>query len=226
MAFKPLEWYCKPVKNGVWSKAVENAFGAYTPCASESLVLGISYLILLALSLYRIWLIKRNVKVQRFCLRSNLYNYFLGLLAAYCTAEPLFKLVMGISAFNVDGQDGLAPYQAWNPLLVLSENVFACRFTCYLAVLFGTLKLPIFTDISCFISADRFSDCWGFCLVLCYFDDCCWNKNLYSWNSMVCEVCSHLCFGGGGCDAQSCSFCAGILQTVSFLVICFLNFYF
>lgn len=134
MAFKPREWYCKPVKNGVWSKAVENAFGAYTPCASESLVLGISYLILLALSLYRIWLIKRNVKVQRFCLRSNLYNYFLGLLAAYCTAEPLFKLVMGISAFNVDGQDGLAPYQAWNPLLVLSENVFACRFTCYLGL--------------------------------------------------------------------------------------------
>ena len=111
MASKPFEWYCKPVNNGVWSKAVENAFGAYTPCASDALVICISHLVVLGLCLYRIWLTKKDGKVQRYQLKSNYYNYLLGLLAAYCTAEPLFRLVMGISAFDVDRQSGLAPYE-------------------------------------------------------------------------------------------------------------------
>ncbi|XP_027184362.1 ABC transporter C family member 2-like [Coffea eugenioides] len=128
MASKPFEWYCKPVNNGVWSKAVENAFGAYTPCASDALVICISHLVVLGLCLYRIWLTKKDGKVQRYQLKSNYYNYLLGLLAAYCTAEPLFRLVMGISAFDVDRQSGLAPYEivsliiealAWGFMLVM-----------------------------------------------------------------------------------------------------------
>lgn len=111
MAFEPFEWYCQPVKDGVWAKAVENAFGAYTPCATDSLVIGISYLVLLGLCINRLWKMKKDYSVQRFLLRSNYYNYFLGLLALYCTGEPLFRLIMGISAFNVDGQSGLAPYE-------------------------------------------------------------------------------------------------------------------
>ncbi|XP_022879360.1 ABC transporter C family member 2-like isoform X2 [Olea europaea var. sylvestris] len=128
MAFKPLEWYCKPVKNGVWSKAVENAFGAYTPCGIDTIVICISNLVLLSLVLYRLWRIRKDFSVQRFRLRSNYYNYFLGLLAAYCTGEPLFRLVKGISVFDVDGESGLAPYEiisliievlAWCSMLVL-----------------------------------------------------------------------------------------------------------
>lgn len=110
MAFEPLVWYCQPVANGVWAKAVQNAFGAYTPCA-DSLVVFISYLVLLGLSSYRIWKTKKDMKVQRFRLRSNYYNYILALLVAYCTAEPLFRLGMGISAVNLDGQTGLAPFE-------------------------------------------------------------------------------------------------------------------
>ncbi|KAL3522804.1 hypothetical protein ACH5RR_015638 [Cinchona calisaya] len=128
MAFKPFEWYCKPVKNGIWSKAVENAFGAYTPCALDTVVICISHLVVLGLCFYRIWLTKNGAKVQRYRLKLNYYNYLLGLLAAYCTAEPLFRLVMGFSAFNVDGQPGLAPYEiisliiealAWCSMLVM-----------------------------------------------------------------------------------------------------------
>ncbi|KAF7840257.1 ABC transporter C family member 2-like [Senna tora] len=128
MAFEPLDWYCRPVANGVWTKVVENSFGAYTPCAVNSLVVVISHLILLGLCLYRIWLIKKDFKVKRFCLRSKLYNYILGLLAGCCTAEPLFRLVMGISVLNLDGQTGLAPFEmvsiitealAWCSMLVL-----------------------------------------------------------------------------------------------------------
>lgn len=128
MDLKPLDWYCRPVPHGVWGKSVDNAFGAYTPCGTESLVTGISHLVLLGLCLYRVWLITKDLKAQRFQLRSNYYNYMLGFLAAYCTAEPLFRLVMGISAFNLDGQVGLAPFEivslivkalAWCSVLVM-----------------------------------------------------------------------------------------------------------
>ncbi|KAL7089475.1 hypothetical protein ACP275_13G188700 [Erythranthe tilingii] len=128
MAFEPFEWYCKPVKNGVWSKIVENAFGSYTPCATDALVICISNLVLLGLCLNRIWRLKKDFSLQRFRLRSNYYNYLLGLLSLYCTGEPLFRLVMGISAFDVDGKHGLAPYEVvslimeavtWCSLLVM-----------------------------------------------------------------------------------------------------------
>lgn len=116
MAFKPFDWYCQPVANGVWAKAVENAFGIYTPCV-DSVVIFFSYAVVVGLCLYRIWRIKKDLKVRRFQLRSNYYNYVLGLLAVYCTAEPLFRLVMGISAVNLDGQNSLAPFEVGNPVL-------------------------------------------------------------------------------------------------------------
>ncbi|GAV87979.1 ABC_tran domain-containing protein/ABC_membrane domain-containing protein [Cephalotus follicularis] len=128
MAFKPLVWYCRPEENGVWSRVVDNAFGSYTPCATDSLVITFSHFVLMVLCFYRIWLTKKDFKVQRFALRSKFYNYMLGLLAGYCTAEPLFRLIMGISVLNLDGQTGLAPYEmvsliiealAWCSMLVL-----------------------------------------------------------------------------------------------------------
>ncbi|KAE8659422.1 hypothetical protein F3Y22_tig00116962pilonHSYRG00340 [Hibiscus syriacus] len=111
MAFEPLVWFCRPVADGVWKRAVSNAFGAYTPCATDSLVIAISHLVLLGLCVYRVWLIRRDLKAQRFCLRSKYYNYMLGLLALYATAEPLFRLIMGIAVLNLDGQPGLAPFE-------------------------------------------------------------------------------------------------------------------
>ena len=36
----------------------------------------------------------------------------LGLLAGYCTAGPLLRLMMGFSIFNLDGQTGFAPFEA------------------------------------------------------------------------------------------------------------------
>ncbi|KAI7751096.1 hypothetical protein M8C21_020501 [Ambrosia artemisiifolia] len=129
MSFKPLVSYCRPVENGVWATAVENEFGPYTPCATDSLVTGISHLALLGACIYRIWVTKKDFKVDRFKMRSNMYNYWLGLLALYSTVEPLFRLVMGISAFNVDGETGLAPYEivtlvikalAWCCMLVMT----------------------------------------------------------------------------------------------------------
>ncbi|KAK7245644.1 hypothetical protein RIF29_40492 [Crotalaria pallida] len=128
MVFEPLDWYCQPVARGIWTTTVENAFGAYTPCAVDSLVIAISHLILLGLCVYRIRLITKDFTVKRFCLRSKLYNYILGLLAAYSVAEPLFRLITGISVLNLDGQTNLAPFEivslivealAWCSMLIL-----------------------------------------------------------------------------------------------------------
>ncbi|KAL7264923.1 hypothetical protein ACSBR1_002803 [Camellia fascicularis] len=128
MGFEPLVWYCQPVEGGIWATVTDSAFGAYTPCGIDSVVVCISHLVLLGLCFYRIWLIRNDLKVQRYQLRSKYYNYVLGLLAGYCTAEPLFRLVMGISLFNLEGQTGLAPFEmvsliivalAWCSMLVM-----------------------------------------------------------------------------------------------------------
>ncbi|KAJ0648791.1 putative ABC-type xenobiotic transporter [Helianthus annuus] len=124
MGFKPLVTFCRPVEKGVWATAVENEFGPYTPCATDSLVTGISHLAILGVCIYRIWVTKKNMKVQRFKLRSNIYNYWLGLLAFYSGGEPLFRLIMGISAFNVDGETGLAPYEIVT--LVIKALAWCC----------------------------------------------------------------------------------------------------
>ncbi|XP_030479473.1 ABC transporter C family member 12 [Cannabis sativa] len=112
MRFELLSWYCKPVAYGVWGKIVESALGSYTPCAIESLVISTSHLVLLGLCVYRIWLImSKNSKAQRFLLTSNYYNYLLGLMAAYCTVDPLLRLLKGISLFNLTVHSGLAPFE-------------------------------------------------------------------------------------------------------------------
>lgn len=123
MAFEPLVWYCQPVKNRIWAKVVENAFGAYTPCAIETLVVGISHLVLFGVCFYRIWRIKRDFNIRRYRLRSPYYNYMLGLLATYCTLEPLFRLFFGFSVTNLDGQTNLAPFEM---LTLIVESVAWC----------------------------------------------------------------------------------------------------
>ncbi|GLT64995.1 hypothetical protein SLA2020_374530 [Shorea laevis] len=110
--FEPLIWFCQPVANGIWAIEAHNSFGAYTPCAIDSLVISISHLVLMGLCLFRVLLIKNHTKAQRFCLRSNCYNYIMGLLAGCCVAEPLLRLIMGISIFNLDGETRLAPFEA------------------------------------------------------------------------------------------------------------------
>jgi ATP-binding cassette, subfamily C (CFTR/MRP), member 1 len=111
MGFGPLDWYCQPVKHGAWSRVVENAFGAYTPCGIDTLVVCISYLVLFGVCFYRIWRTARDYTVQRFKLRSPYYNYLLGLLVVYCIAEPIYRIATGTSIMNLDGQPGLAPFE-------------------------------------------------------------------------------------------------------------------
>ncbi|KAH8511961.1 hypothetical protein H0E87_009232, partial [Populus deltoides] len=154
MGLEALVWYCRPMANGVWAKEVDNAFGAYTPCAIDSLVICISHLVLLGLCLYRIWLIiDNNTKVQKYCLRTNYYNYMLGFLAAYCTVQPLLRLFMDVSIFNLDGQTSLTPFElvslivealAWCSTLImigLETKIYIRQFRWY--VRFGVIYVLV-----------------------------------------------------------------------------------
>lgn len=148
-----LVWYCRPIDEGVWAKISDSAFGSYTPCATDSLVISVSYLVLLGLCLYRIWLIKKDIKVRRFRLKTKLYNYLLGSFACYSTAEPLFRLVMGFSNFDLDGQIGLAPFEmislfiealAWLSMLILiglENKIYIKEFRWY--VRFGVVYVLV-----------------------------------------------------------------------------------
>ncbi|KAG6756250.1 hypothetical protein POTOM_039675 [Populus tomentosa] len=80
----------------------------------------------MALCFYKIWLTKKDFKLQRFCLRSMWYAYLLALLALYSTAESLYRLVMGISVLNLDGQTGLAPFECLN---LYRGKFYACGST-------------------------------------------------------------------------------------------------
>ncbi|KAL6561922.1 Canalicular multispecific organic anion transporter 1 [Orobanche gracilis] len=175
MAFEPFEWYCKPVENGVWSKVVENAFGAYTPCATDALVICISHLVLFGLCINRLWKLKNDFSIQRFCLRSNYYNYMLGLLALYSTGEPLFRLFMGISAFNVDGEHGFAPYEiaslvieavTWCSILVmigLETKVYVreSRWSVRFGVIYSLVGDAVMMNLV--LSVREYYDCCCFC---------------------------------------------------------------
>jgi ATP-binding cassette subfamily C (CFTR/MRP) protein 1 len=127
MGFKPLEWYCQPVKDGTWSHAVESAFGAYTPCGINTLVVCISYLALFGVCFYRIWRTTKDYTVQRYKLRSPYYNYLLGLLVVYCIVEPLYRIATGISIMNLDGQSSLAPFEITS--LVIESIAWCCMLT-------------------------------------------------------------------------------------------------
>ncbi|KAG6755959.1 hypothetical protein POTOM_039371 [Populus tomentosa] len=169
-----LVWYCRPVPNGVWATTVDNAFGAYTPCVVDSLVICISHLVLLGLCLYRIWLITdKNSKAQHYCLRTNYYNYLLGLLAAYCTVQPLFRLFMNFSIFNLDGQTALAPFEmvslivealSWCSTLImigLETRIYIQQFRWY--VRFGVIYVLVgeaaMLNLTLSVSDDYDSSC-------------------------------------------------------------------
>lgn len=123
--FQSVDWFCCPVGDGIWARSVDSALGAYTPCAINTLVVGTSHLVLLGLCSYRLWLITKSDKVRRYRLRTPLYNYLLGLLAAYFIGENLVKLAMGVSISNLDGQTGFAPFEVGCSLLSHHANLFA-----------------------------------------------------------------------------------------------------
>lgn len=100
-------------------------------------MLGVSNLVLIGLALYRIWRTYREPKAQRFRMRSPWYNYLLAALAAYCTAEPLFRMAAGLSLVNLEGESGLPPFE------ILTLAVQAIAWCSILAMLCVETKIYI-----------------------------------------------------------------------------------
>lgn len=152
MIFNALVWYCKPVANGIWAKETDSAFGAYTPCSIESADC-ISNVVLFVLCVYRLWLVRMDHNIHRFQLRSKYYNYILILLGSCCAAEPLLRLFMGISIFNLDAETDLAPFEmvslsiealAWMSIIVMNlveTKVYIKEFRWY--VRFGVMYVLV-----------------------------------------------------------------------------------
>ncbi|XP_078175998.1 ABC transporter C family member 2-like [Carex rostrata] len=137
MGFDPLDWYCQPVQGGVWSQAVESAFGMYTPCGMQTVILGISHLALFGVCFYRTWRITKDLTVQRYSMKSKFYSYVLMIFTAFCVAEPLFRVIMGYSIVNLDGQSSLAPFE------VLTVVIEAAAWSCVLVMLIAETKIYI-----------------------------------------------------------------------------------
>ncbi|KAF3338928.1 ABC transporter C family member 2-like protein [Carex littledalei] len=137
MGFDPLDWYCQPVQGGIWSQAVENAFGMYTPCGMQTVILGISHLALFSVCFYRTWRITKDLTVQRYNMKSKLYSYVLMIFTAFCVVEPLFRVIMGYSTVNLDRQSSLAPFEV---LTLLIETV---AWSCVLVMLIAETKIYI-----------------------------------------------------------------------------------
>ncbi|KAM0052069.1 putative ABC-type xenobiotic transporter [Helianthus debilis subsp. tardiflorus] len=164
MGLEPLAWFCRPEENGIWAKTTASALGAYTPCGIESVVGDISNVVLMGLCLYRIWLIMKDFRLKRFCLRSKYYNYMLAILAAYCAAESLCRLLFNVSMFDFSSQSSLAPFEVvslmietlcWSSLVImtlLETKVYVREFRWY--VRFGVLYVLVgdFVKLSVILS--------------------------------------------------------------------------
>ncbi|PKA52346.1 ABC transporter C family member 2 [Apostasia shenzhenica] len=170
MGFKPLVWYCRPVENGKWTTLVEIAFGAYTPCGIQTIVLGISYLVLFGFCFNRIWKTMKDLTVQRYRLRSPYFNYLLGILALYCTLVPLFRLFAGLSIANLDGQSSLAPFEivsliveavAWLcvlTMIALETKVYVCESRWYIRFIVVYVLVGDAAVFNLFLSVREYSD--------------------------------------------------------------------
>ncbi|XP_074269631.1 ABC transporter C family member 12-like isoform X2 [Silene latifolia] len=143
MGLTPLVWYCRPVENGVWERKGDTGFGAYVPC-QMGIVVSVSSFALMIVCAYRIWLTLMGSKCRRFCLRSKWFNYLLAVFAAAFAVEPLVRLMLTVSIFDLDGVSELAPFEvvtlitealSWSLLLVtllLETKVYIHEFQWYI----------------------------------------------------------------------------------------------
>ncbi|KAJ7298256.1 hypothetical protein O6H91_Y007400 [Diphasiastrum complanatum] len=116
MGWDPVADFCRPVAGGAWETKVTNGFGAYTPCVTDFIILGVANLYLMFLAAYRIRLI-RSHSFKKFSIQKKYIHYFLITLAAFNVLLPLIQVILGISIVNVDRERSLAPFEIESSLL-------------------------------------------------------------------------------------------------------------
>ncbi|XP_024518371.1 ABC transporter C family member 2 isoform X2 [Selaginella moellendorffii] len=105
--------FCRTVPGGVWETKIENGFGAFTPCVTDTLVINISMLVLLSFAVKRIRLIRgsSDAPVVRHSVKRRRGHVLLIALAAYSALQPLAQLGLGISSDNPEGNKSPPPYE-------------------------------------------------------------------------------------------------------------------
>lgn len=139
--------FCRPVEGGIWDTQLSSGFGPYTPCLLDTVVINLSYLALIFICLCRIRSLFSNTAGAKFQLKSSWPHYVAILLAAFCAAEPVAQMMLGISSVNGDSTTSLPPFEittlvwttiTWFVVLVLlcaelksytKEYVWYVRFT-------------------------------------------------------------------------------------------------
>jgi hypothetical protein len=113
-----MEDFCRPKEEGKWATQLPSGFGAYTPCLVDSFVVTVSNLLLLCVTLYRIYYVVASSSSsayhnnKKFKLKNPPWGHlFAILLVACCVIGPLLQVVLGISNVNLDGELSLPPYE-------------------------------------------------------------------------------------------------------------------
>jgi hypothetical protein len=117
-----MEGFCRPKEEGKWATQLPSGFGAYTPCLVDSFVVTFSNLLLLCVTLYRIYYVVASSSSpssssayhnnNKFKLKNPPWGHlFAILLVACCVIGPLLQVVLGISNVNLDGELSLPPYE-------------------------------------------------------------------------------------------------------------------
>jgi hypothetical protein len=116
-----MEDFCRPKEQGKWATQLPSGFGAYTPCLVDSFVVTVSNLLLLCVTLLRIYHVVAPSSSssssayhnnKKFKLKNPPWGHlFAILLVVCCVIGPLLQLVLGISNVNLDGELSLPPYE-------------------------------------------------------------------------------------------------------------------
>ncbi|KAG6543930.1 hypothetical protein Mapa_014771 [Marchantia paleacea] len=153
--------FCRPVPEGNWAKNLQNGFGAYTPCFMETVVVNVSYLVLLVLTLKRIQLL-RSHNLRRYSVRYKFMHVIAVLLSLACAAAPIVQIFLKFSIINTEGQDNLPPFEIANLVIktltwAAVTWMFCVQFSVYITeyiwhVRFGILytlvaELAMFRDV-------------------------------------------------------------------------------
>ncbi|CAM6104569.1 unnamed protein product [Calypogeia fissa] len=134
--------YCNPVRGGVWDTKLENGFGPFTPCLVDSVVLGISYLILLGLVVRRIFYLRSPETPKKYSVQSKWGHGFAIFLASLCTLAPFLQIILGISLANTSEDGGSMP--VFEILIAVLKGLTWAAVTCMLCI---ELKVYVYSLI-------------------------------------------------------------------------------
>ncbi|KAL2611008.1 hypothetical protein R1flu_022700 [Riccia fluitans] len=101
--------FCRPIPGGVWETKLTNGFGPLTPCFLDTIVVNVSYVVLLVMTVKRIQSL-RSLALKRFTLRAKSVHVISILLGVACTVASFLQIFLKYSTANIR-EDSLPPHE-------------------------------------------------------------------------------------------------------------------